>query len=92
MRLCCRLFFGGVVLALEEGSVILEELVEPSAAQPLGRIKRVKRTAPIVRCKGDERDLLSGLICCLRYLRSTVRPLERIEHSAWRIAKIKSKG
>ena len=90
MRLCCRFFFGAGVLALEEGSVLLEWFVEPSAEQPLGRNKRVKRTAPKSGCNTTQRNLLNGFIGCLIYLCSTVRPLERIEHSAWRIAKIKS--
>jgi hypothetical protein len=79
------------VLVLEGGSVILEELVVPSAEQPIERNKKVKRTAPKSGWYTSQRNLLNGFIGCLIYLCSTVRPLERIEHSAWRIAKIKSK-
>ena len=79
------------MLALEEGSVFSEWLVELSAEQPLGRNSRVKRTAPKSGWYTSQRNLLNGVIGCLIYLRNIVRSLERIEHSAWRIAKIKSK-
>jgi hypothetical protein len=73
MRLCCRFFFGAGVLALKKGSVFLERFAELSAEQPLGRTKRVKRTAPESACNATQRDLLNGFIGCLIYLRSTVR-------------------
>ena len=75
------------MLTLEEGSVILEEFVELSAEQPLKRNKKVKRTTPKSGCNTSQRNLLNGFIGCLIYLGNIVRPLERMQHSAWRIAK-----
>ena len=75
MRLRWVLLFATGVLGLEESSVFLEWLVEPSAEEVSGGNKRAKITAQKSSCRRTQRELENDLIGWLALFVSTVRPL-----------------